>query len=202
MRKLYLALTLLMAVALPAWAATPKQQTASTLKNAATAEESWRTVSDAYTERMRDLKGEGLRWDEDKINLFVSWATADGYCLHARHRAMSRPMHYSSSEGLPERGPCPSTRDARRRWRDQMDHVLTRAATAQESYATTHDGSYTTNMADLRAEGFRNPYEEIKVSVANVQTGYYCMQAMHRGMDVGEYYDSNEGMPQTGGCPG
>lgn len=192
----------MLAIALPAWAATPKEQTQSALKNAATAEESYRTTTQDYTERMRDLKDEGLTWNEDRINMFVSWATTDGYCIHARHRAMSRPFHFAQNRGRPERGPCPSTREARKRWREQMNTVLKRAAIAQEEYATTHDGAYTSDMDDLRAEGFRNPYEEIKVSAVNVQENYYCMQAMHRGLDVGQFYDSGEGAPRTGGCPG
>lgn len=201
MRKL-LATGLLIALALPASAATPREQTQSTLKNGATAEESYRTVEQTYTERVRHLRDEGFRWNEDRIRFFVSWATADGYCLHARHEALSRPWHYESKDGLPERGSCPSTREARKRWRDQMNSVLVRAAIAQEDYATTHDGAYADNMADLRAEGFRNPYEEIKIFPVNVQDNYYCMQATHRGMDVGQYYDVNEGAPRTGGCPG
>jgi hypothetical protein len=202
MRKLYLPLVLVVGLALPASAATPRQKTSMTLKNGATAEESFRAVNDSYTERNADLRDEGFTWDEDRIRFFVSWATAGNYCVHARHEAMSRPMHFSRTVGEPERGPCPSTREARRRWREQMNRVLVRAAIAQEDYATSHDGAYADNMADLRAEGFRNPYEEIKVTPVNVQEGYYCMQAMHRGMDVGQFYDSGEGAPRTGGCPG
>lgn len=199
--KRFLIAGMLILTALPASAATPREQTQSTLKNGATAEESYRVDNDTYTERNARLKDEGLSWNEDRIRFFVSWATADGFCLHARHDSLSRPWHYESKDGLPESGPCPSTRDARKRWRDQMNSLLADAAVAQESYRTTHDG-YADNMADLRAEGFRNPYEEIKVSPVNVQTDYYCMQAMHRGMDVGQYFDINEGAPRTGGCPG
>ena len=192
----------LLALTLPAYASTPKQQTLSTLKNGATAEESHRTVNPAYTERNQDLRDEGLMWNEDRIKFFVSWATDSSYCLHARHDAMGRPWHFSQSAGRPQRGPCPSTRDARRRWREQMRSVLADAAVAEESYAASHEGAYTSDMSDLRAEGFRNRYEEIKVRVANVQESYYCIQAMHRGLDVGEYFDSNEGAPRAGGCPG
>lgn len=202
MKKLLLSLALLIGLTVPTSASTPRDRTESTLKNGATAEESYRTVNPSYTERNRDLRDEGLMWNEDRIKFFVSWATDSDYCLHAKHDAMSRPMHYSSSVGMPERGPCPSTRDARRRWREQMNSVLADAAIAEESYAASHDGAYTSEMSDLRAEGFRNPYEEVKVRVASAQQGYYCLQAMHRGMDVGQYFDSNEGAPRTGGCPG
>jgi hypothetical protein len=192
----------LLLVALPASAATPRSQTENVLKNGATAEESWRTSHNSYTERNVDLRAEGLTWNTDRIRFFVSWATADGYCLHAKHKRMDRPMHYESKDGLPERGPCPATRDARRRWRDQMNGLLADAAVAEESHATEY-GEYTTDMDDLRAQGWRNPYEEIDVFVAGVEGNtYYCLQAMHRRMDVGQFYASSEGAPRKGGCPG
>ena len=182
-------------------AATPRQQTASALKNAATAEESYRVDHDAYTESVRALRDEGLEWNRDKIKLFISWATKTGYCVHAKHDNMRRPMHYDSSEGEPKRGPCPATEDAERRWRDQMDNLLKNAATAQESYATEHDGEYTTSKEDLRDEGWKNPWREIRLIIARVEEGYYCMEAHHRGLDVGHHYQSTKGRPVRGGCP-
>lgn len=181
-------------------AATRRQQTETVLRNAATAEESYRTSHDSYTERLRHLRNEGLRWDRDRVRLFVSWATESGYCLHARHVRMERPMHFDSNEGRPAFGPCPTTGEARTRWREQMETVLKNAATAQESYATSTDAGYTKSKDDLRAEGFRNWYREVRLVIVRATRTYYCMEARHRVLDT-LYFDSDDGRPRRGRCP-
>ncbi|HJR45839.1 MAG TPA: DUF4190 domain-containing protein [Actinomycetota bacterium] len=75
---------------------------ASTLKNAATAQESFRTINTRYTRNPGDLRGEGFA--PGGANLVIVEATKNSYCMEAR--AVGHVMSYDSSEGTPRDGPC------------------------------------------------------------------------------------------------
>ena len=79
----------------------------STLKNAATAEESYATTADGrYTRRIGDLEAEGLAMAPE-VQLRVIGPVREGYCLEATVIGLRGRLHYSSDEGTPARGPCP-----------------------------------------------------------------------------------------------
>lgn len=75
---------------------------ASDLKNAATAEESYRTVHPRYTRFIGELEQEGLR--VTFATLTVVEATKDSYCIEGE--AGGEVMHYDSDEGTPADGSC------------------------------------------------------------------------------------------------
>ena len=75
---------------------------ASDLKNAATAEESYRTLHPRYTRFIGELEQEGLR--VSFATLTVVEATKDSYCIEGE--AGGEVMHYSSEVGMPEDGGC------------------------------------------------------------------------------------------------
>lgn len=74
----------------------------STLKNAATAQESFRTVNPRYTRSQADLRGEGFV--PGRPNLVIVHATGKRYCMEAR--AAGHVMHYDSTVGMPLEGAC------------------------------------------------------------------------------------------------
>ena len=84
-------------------ARTPMEET---LKDAATAEESFLTAHPAYTQNLEDLYNEGLRPQED-VELTIPRAEGNvGYCIEARHEEAELVLHYSSDEGRPNDGTC------------------------------------------------------------------------------------------------
>ena len=90
-------------------------------------------------------------------------------------------------------------------WRSQMQSALKNAATAQESFLTTH-AAYATNAQvsgasdSLEAEGYKAA-PEVRLSVTSSSATAYCMQATHTSLTgVTYHYDSAEGAPQTGTC--
>lgn len=79
-----------------------KGRLASDLKNAATAEESYRTRHPRYTSFIGELEQEGLR--ANFATLIVVKATKNAYCIEAASGGIV--MHYSSTVGMPEDGGC------------------------------------------------------------------------------------------------
>jgi hypothetical protein len=85
---------------------TRRDRIRSTLKNAATAEESYATSAGGrYTRVLDDLKEEGFE-PSPNVNLLIPRAGESNYCLEAQHEAMGEIWHYSSRVGTPERGRC------------------------------------------------------------------------------------------------
>ena len=82
-------------------------QVESTLKNAATAQESYATVSknQEYTESMSDLEAEGLQVPPN-VQLTIVTGRDHQYCMEATSQELGGTMHYSSTEGRPRPGPC------------------------------------------------------------------------------------------------
>lgn len=81
-------------------------QVESTLKNAATAQESYATVSNGeYTEDISDLEQEGLQVPPT-VQLTIVTGRDQQYCMEATSQELGGTMHYSSTEGLPRPGPC------------------------------------------------------------------------------------------------
>jgi len=77
--------------------------------------------------------------------------------------------------------------------------VLKNLATAEESYATDHDGRYTTKMNLLQNEGFASEkgVEASVVRAGDINTGY-CLQAV--GATLALYYDSATGAVSKKAC--
>jgi hypothetical protein len=77
----------------------------STLKNAATAQESYATTNaGAYTDQIADLEAQGFQM-ADAIQLTVL-ARGGRYCLETRSQELGATMYYSSTEGTPLPGTC------------------------------------------------------------------------------------------------
>lgn len=76
----------------------------SQLKNAATAEESYRTGHDQYTRVLNDLKTEGFR-NVRRVSVLIARA-GEGYCIEAQHAGLGEVWHYGSRVGRPVRGGC------------------------------------------------------------------------------------------------
>jgi hypothetical protein len=85
--------------------ANKRDQIQSNLKNAATAEESWRTTSNSYTKRMADLESEGFSQSKN-VRLLIVRAGENGYCLEAQHDGLGEIWKYSSKVGAPRQGQC------------------------------------------------------------------------------------------------
>ncbi|MEA2435230.1 MAG: hypothetical protein QOG54_2687 [Actinomycetota bacterium] len=175
-------------------------ETMAAVKNTATAEESYRTDHRKYTTHIGRLKRQdGLRYDEQSIDLFASWADENGYCIEARHVDVVKARHYDSTQGNPRIGRCPEHRRARGNWRDQVAGTLKNAATAEESYATNGDG-YTTDESVLVAEGFKAESREVNFDIVSADDVGYCMEATHDRLRATWFYDSDMGLPKKGRC--
>ena len=92
-------------------------------------------------------------------------------------------------------------------WRSQTQSALKNAATAQESFLTTHS-AYATNTQisgasdSLAAEGYKAA-PEVNLAVVSSSATAYCMSAGHDSLNSGNpiyWYDSDEGAPQTTAC--
>ena len=79
-----------------------REELSSSLKNAATAEESHRTQSPRYTKSIADLRQEGFQPGLATVTIIE--ATANSYCIEAESSRVV--MHYDSSEGIPKDGRC------------------------------------------------------------------------------------------------
>ncbi|MFN2538485.1 MAG: prepilin-type N-terminal cleavage/methylation domain-containing protein [Mycobacteriales bacterium] len=75
---------------------------------------------------------------------------------------------------------------------------LRNAATAEESFGTDNDGTYTAVEADLEDNGF-NPSDGVTVSINLYQTAVandsYCLTATSTHTDATWYFDSAAGVP-------
>jgi hypothetical protein len=179
----------------------PRDETEGALKNAATAEESFRTGHPHYTTKVWQLKREGLRYDEKAIDLFVSWADERGYCIEARHNDLAKARHYDSDDGRPFAGRCRSRREARTNWREQVDGTMKNAATAEEAYQVDN-GSYTTRKSDLQAQGWNKESRAVHMVIVSADDAGYCFEATHDRLKATHRYSSNEGVPKKGRCEG
>jgi hypothetical protein len=81
------------------------QPVAASLGNAATAEESFLTQNNTYTDNVEDLFNEGLKLAED-IVLTIPRADEVTYCVEARHEEASLVMSIRQEDGLPKEGTC------------------------------------------------------------------------------------------------
>ncbi|MGI8426710.1 MAG: prepilin-type N-terminal cleavage/methylation domain-containing protein [Actinomycetota bacterium] len=84
-------------------------------------------------------------------------------------------------------------------WRAQSQSSLKNAATAEESYATANNGSYTAVRDDLVAEGF-TPSVGVTITPKLVGAGY-CLDAAHVQLGEAWRFDSTVGAPVAGACP-
>lgn len=80
--------------------------------------------------------------------------------------------------------------------RSDMESSLKNAATAQESYATSRNGRYTSNINDLYAEGFSPGLATVTIVEADSEG--YCMEAESEGEVM--RFDSEESVPTEGSC--
>ena len=81
-----------------------REQIQSQLKNAATAEESYRVDHEQYTRVLNDLKAEGFR-NISRVSVLIARA-GEGYCIEAQHAGLGEVWHYGSRVGRPMRGGC------------------------------------------------------------------------------------------------
>lgn len=75
------------------------------LRAAATAQETFRATSGAYTTNVGDLRGAGYR-PTARVTVQIARADAGGYCLQATHQMIGEPFHFDSPRGSPGSGPC------------------------------------------------------------------------------------------------
>jgi len=89
-------------------------------------------------------------------------------------------------------------------WIAQSQSALKNAATAEESYATANNGSYTTLLADLVAEGYKYA-PDVTPTIPTAAGGVYCIQAAHALLTgdvwVNGHFLSTDGVPKSGACP-
>ncbi len=88
-------------------------------------------------------------------------------------------------------------------WRAQMQSALKNAATAEESWGTSHNGGYTNLRADLDTEGFKSN-ADVNLDLTNTTLGAtsFCLEATHDRLPATEVwsYDSNVGEPIQAAC--
>jgi type IV pilus assembly protein PilA len=88
-------------------------------------------------------------------------------------------------------------------WAAQAESAVKNMATAEESYATGNNGSYTVTLADLTTEGFKYSAADVTPAFAGANTASagstrYCMKATStHDATVVYYYDSQTGAPAT-----
>ena len=88
-------------------------------------------------------------------------------------------------------------------WRAQMQSALKNAATAEESWGTSHNGGYTNLRADLDTEGFKaNGDVDLTFGTTAMGDTSFCLEATHARLDPAEVwsYDSNVGEPKEQDC--
>ena len=105
-----LIIAVLAALAIPAFLAQRQRgweaQVTSSLKNAATTQDSFLTVAGSYTTSVADLQSEGLR-PGSGIALSVPQANgAIDFCMEATHPGLPSAWHYDSDDGMPAAGGC------------------------------------------------------------------------------------------------
>jgi type IV pilus assembly protein PilA len=84
-------------------------------------------------------------------------------------------------------------------WASQVTSSLKDASTAEESYATENDGSYTAVLANLNGQGFTNSVDVTVTPGTYASGAKYCLKAVstHAGAYTGQtqYFDSATGAP-------
>ena len=110
--------SILAAIAIPAFLRQREKgwlaQAESSLKNAATAMESYATdhggeYPDPSVHSGANptvLVDEGLAVT-DGVSIFIVEAASDGYCLEADHLTLAQTFHYEKASGVPLSGSCP-----------------------------------------------------------------------------------------------
>jgi type IV pilus assembly protein PilA len=89
-------------------------------------------------------------------------------------------------------------------WESAAKSALKDAATAQESWRTSHT-SYTSTVGvgGLKDEGY-NQTADVTLTVPTAETDEFCMNADHSSLgatgSVDFHFDSNDGTPKTGAC--
>ena len=81
----------------------------------------------------------------------------------------------------------------------EVQSTLKNAATAEESFAVSHDGRYTGRLPALEREGLRLP-PRVDLSITLIGRDGYCLEATSRGLVGSMYYSSTEGAPLPGAC--
>lgn len=81
---------------------------------------------------------------------------------------------------------------------DEISSVLKGAATAQESFATENVGTYTTDLAQLEAQGLIIPFG-MDVTIVQGDANGYCIEASDATGATG-HIASDFGAPQEGSC--
>ena len=85
-------------------------------------------------------------------------------------------------------------------WTSQTESALKNMATAQESWLTANS-AYTSNVADLQAEGFTYSSADVTPSVVSASGTAYCMKAISvHDTSIFRYYSSAVGRPSTTAC--
>ena len=87
----------------------------------------------------------------------------------------------------------------KRAWISQSQSALKNAATAEESYATANNGSYTATEADLEAEGF-NQVPNVALTITLPAGGGYCLVATHDLIPAGDAWKVSS-FSSAGGAP-
>ncbi len=82
-------------------------------------------------------------------------------------------------------------------WASQVESTLKNAATAEESWATANDGTYTVTLANLLSEGLKYSTDDVTLTIPGGTAGStsYCLRAVsvHKSSIV-YYYDSTKGV--------
>ena len=81
----------------------------------------------------------------------------------------------------------------------EVQSTLKNAATAEESFAVSHDGRYTGRLPALEREGLRLP-PTVDLTITLIGQDGYCLEATSRGLVGSMYYSSAEGTPLPGAC--
>ena len=87
-----------------------------------------------------------------------------------------------------------------------MKSDLKNMATAEESFATDNDGSYTIDVADLELEGFNKSAQTINHTAKLIGTTGFCLQVEHAKLtDPGNVWSYNSegvdaGKPVNAAC--
>jgi prepilin-type N-terminal cleavage/methylation domain-containing protein len=114
-----LIIAILAAIAIPVFLQQRRKgwvaQAESTLKNAATAQESYATGDGdgAYTTATATLQSEGFRYAAAEITFGVDWVDlGEDYCMEAdSQNDTAIDLFYLSDTGSPEEGECPADAD-------------------------------------------------------------------------------------------
>jgi type IV pilus assembly protein PilA len=87
-------------------------------------------------------------------------------------------------------------------WRAQTQSALKNAATAEESWATAHNGQYSGDLAELEGEGLKYATDvTVTPTAASAGATSFCIDAVHANLSAEPWsYDSDVGEPVEGTC--